>query len=209
MGWLGRCNSSPKRQSAPAPGTARMDIFETLIDDHRLIGRVLNALEEFIRRAEASRDVDLVDLNRFVVFLREFAELIHHEREEGILFRAMAEIGYAPTGAPLAHIRDEHERERHLLFELRQAAVRTSLGASAKKAHLIGVVREFITFERAHIQKENDLLYPTVKREFSGKTIEELTRDLWRPPGAEQRLVEVAWLRSLAEALVQEYPATT
>lgn len=186
-----------------------MDIFETLIDDHRLIGRVLNALEEFIRRAEASRDVDLVDLNRFVVFLREFAELIHHEREEGILFRAMAEIGYAPTGAPLAHIRDEHERERHLLFELRQAAVRTSLGASAKKAHLIGVVREFITFERAHIQKENDLLYPTVKREFSGKTIEELTRDLWRPPGAEQRLVEVAWLRSLAEALVQEYPATT
>ncbi len=185
-----------------------MDIFENLIDDHRLITLVLNALERFIRRAELSGKVDLVELNRFVVFLHEFADLIHHEREERILFPAMAKLGYAPNGAPLAHIRDEHVRERHLLFELRQVAVRASLEASAKKAHVIGVVRELVAFEREHIQKENELLYPTVKKEFSGKTLDELTRELWSPADAEFRLVELAWLRSLADELIREYPAT-
>lgn len=185
-----------------------MDIFETLIDDHRLITLVLDAFERFIRRAEVSGKVDLAELNRFVVFLHEFADLVHHQREEDILFPAIAGLGYAPHGAPLAHIRDERVRERQLLFELRQVAVRTSLEASAKKAHVIGVVRELIAFERGHIQKENELLYPAVKKEFSGKTLGDLTRSLWKRPDAEFRLVEVAWLRSLADALIREYPAT-
>jgi hemerythrin-like domain-containing protein len=119
----------------------------------------------------------------------------------------MAKVGYAQEGAPIAHIRDEHERERHLLFELRQAAVRAKLTASAKKAHIIGVVRELIAFERAHIKKENDLLYPTVKKEFSGQTLDEITSELWKKQGAERRFVEDAWLRSLAEELVREHPS--
>lgn len=186
-----------------------MDIFETLVDDHRLISRVVDAFEQFITRAEASRDIDLSELNRFVVFFREFADLIHHEREEGILFPAMEKLGYAPTGAPIAHVRDEHRRERRLMFQLRQAAVRTSLAASAKKAHVVGIVRELIMFEREHIQKENELLYPMVKSELSGRTIDELTRKFFRNEDAEAVLAESAWLRSLAESLVREYPGKT
>ncbi|HEX7672459.1 MAG TPA: hemerythrin domain-containing protein [Polyangiaceae bacterium] len=184
-----------------------MDIFDTLIDDHRLIARVLDALEGFIATVEKSGNLDVAELNRFVVFFREFAELTHHEREEGMLFPAMAKLGYALGGAPLAHIRDEHERERHLLFQLRQVAVRQRVTASAKKAHVIGIVRELIAFEREHIQKENELLYPAVKKEFTGKTLDELTRGLWMRTGAKERLIEESWLRTLAEELVREHPS--
>jgi hemerythrin-like domain-containing protein len=92
------------------------------------------------------------------------------------------------------------------LFQLRQAAVRTNLDASAKKAHVVGVARELIMFEREHIQKENELLYPTVKSELSGRTIDELSQGLFRQEDADMTLVESAWLRSLGEALVREYP---
>jgi hemerythrin-like domain-containing protein len=183
------------------------DFFDTLVDEHRLILRTLDALEHFIANVEDGKPLDLVELNRFVVFLREFVELVHHEREESVLFPAMMKLGYSKAGAPIAHIHSEHQRERGLLFELRQAAVRVRPMSSAQHAHLVGLVRELIAFERKHIKKENELLYPTVKKELSGQTLEELTKKLWRGDDPERRIVEDAWLRTLAAELVEEHSA--
>lgn len=186
-------------------GEPNMDLFETLTDEHRLITRTVDALQAFIERVEQGGELDVVELNRFVVFLREFVDLVHHEREENILFPAMARLGYAKSGAPIAHVRDEHRREHAILFEIRQAAVRVRPLSSARRAHLVGLVRELIVFQRAHIKKENELLYPTVKKEFSGKTLDEVTRLLWSDDDAHGRLVEDSWLRSLAEELIRDH----
>ncbi len=179
-----------------------MDLFDNLIDDHRLITGVLDALERFIARVEAGADLDLVELNRFTVFLREFVDLVHHEKEESLLFPAMAKLGYARNGAPISHVHAEHVREHQLIFELRQAVVRERPFSSTKRAHVIGLVHEIVAFVREHIRKENELLYPTVKREFSGQTLEDVTKQLWSGADAERRLVEDAWLRTLAGELV-------
>lgn len=188
------------------PGGSKMDLFETLTDEHRLITRTMDALEAFIEPAENGAELDVFELNRFVVFLREFADLVHHDREENILFPAMGRLGYTKSGAPIAHIRDEHRREREILFEIRQAAVRARPLSSARRAHLVGLVRELIAFQRGHIKKENELLYPTVKKEFSGKTLDDVTRLLWSQEDAQMRLVEDSWLRALAEELIREHP---
>ncbi|HVU02816.1 MAG TPA: hemerythrin domain-containing protein [Polyangiaceae bacterium] len=182
-----------------------MDLFDTLIDDHRLISRVLFAFEGFLTRVEQTGDLDPIELNRFVVFFREFADLIHHDREERVLFPAMKRLGYAPNGAPIAHVMDEHRREQKLLFELRQGAVRNRPRGSRDTAHLVGVSRELVLFEREHIKKENDLLYPAVKKEFSGKTLDSVTKELWAGDDSNRALVEDAWLRSLAVELVSEH----
>lgn len=182
-----------------------MDLFDTLTDEHRLITRTVHALESFIEGVEAGGELDTFELNRFVVFLREFVDLVHHEREERILFPAMARLGYAKTGAPIAHIRDEHRQEHNILFQIRQAAVRARPLSSASRAHLVGLVRELIVFQREHIKKENELLYPTVKKEFSGKTLDDVTRVLWSEEDARERLVEDSWLRTLAEELIREH----
>jgi hemerythrin-like domain-containing protein len=184
-----------------------MDLFDTLTDDHRLIARTLTALENFVGPVENGDDLDAVELNRFVVFLREFADLVHHEREEHILFPAMARLGYAKSGAPIAHVRDEHRLEHKLLFEIRQAVVRVRPLSSAKRAHLVGLLHELIAFQREHIKKENELLYPAVKKEFSGKTLDDVTRQLWTNDDAPFRLVEDSWLRALAEELIRDHAA--
>lgn len=186
-----------------------MDLFDTLTDEHRLITRTVDALESFIERVEKGDELDVFELNRFVVFLREFVDLVHHQREESILFPAMAKLGYAKSGAPIAHVRDEHRREHKILFEIRQAAVRVKPLSSARRAHLVGLIRELIVFQRGHIKKENELLYPTVKKEFSGKTLDEVTRTLWSDEDAQARLVEDSWLRALAEELIRDNPRAT
>ena len=182
-----------------------MDFFDTLIDEHRLILRTLDALEAFISGVEKRGELDAFELNRFVVFLHDFVDLVHHEREERILFPAMGRLGYSKTGAPIAHVKDEHRREHKILFEIRQAALRIKPASSASRARLVGLVRELVTFQREHIKKENDLLYPAVKKEFTGKTLADVTRSLWSEEDAPIRLVEDAWLRALAEELIRDH----
>ena len=181
-----------------------MDLFDTLVDEHRLIQRTLTALERFVGEIEGGAELDVLELNRFVVFLREFVDLVHHEHEERVLFPAMARLGYAFSGAPIAHIHDEHVRERALLFEIRQAALRVRPLSSARRAHLVGCLRELIVFQREHVKKENELLYPAVKREFSGKTLDDVSRSLWTSQDASV-LAEISWLRALGEELIRDH----
>ena len=182
-----------------------MDLFETLVDDHRLISRVLSAFGGFLDEAESSGVLDMVELNRFIVFFREFVELLHHEREEEILFPAMESVGYSKNGAPLAHIHDQHERECALLLRLRKLAVETSPPAAARQARVLETGRELIEFEQAHMQKENELLYPAMKQEFSGQTLAALSQKLNTGQAAERRATDQAWLKTLADELVRAH----
>jgi hemerythrin-like domain-containing protein len=180
-----------------------MDILESLTSDHRLIAGVLDAFERFVTSAEQSAKLDLLELSRFCVFFREFVELSHHEREEHVLLPAMEELGYAADAAPLTHIRDEHRRERALLFELRRTSVRSGPPAAVERARILNTARDMIAFERAHMKKESELLYPSVKKELSGRTLEDLGR---RVAERDSRLiVEQAWLRSLADELIRDH----
>jgi hemerythrin-like domain-containing protein len=182
-----------------------MDLFETLVEDHRLISRVLNAFGGFLDETESSGVLDLVELNRFVVFFREFVELLHHEREEEVLFPAMESVGYSKQGAPLAHIHDQHERECALLLILRKLAVTTSPPTATRQARVLHAGRELIEFEQAHMQQENELLYPAMKKEFSGQTLANLSRKLNTGQAAERRATDQAWLKTLADELVREH----
>ena len=180
-----------------------MDIFEELTKDHRIIHQVLDAFETFVDASAG--ELDLVELNRFAVFFREFVELTHNEREERILLPAMEALGYARNGGPLTHIREEHERERNLLLELRRTAVRQGQPGAVERARIVKTARELITFERAHIKKENELLYPSVQKDLAGKTLSDLGRSLRTHEGTWSRTVEQTWLRSLAEELVRDH----
>jgi hemerythrin-like domain-containing protein len=184
-----------------------MDIFETLVDDHRLIQRVIKAFECFITETESEGAWDLTELNRFAVFFREFVDLLHHDREELVLFPAMGQLGYAPSGAPIAHIRDQHRRERGLVVQLQRAAVKARAPGVLEHGWLVKAARELIAFERQHMKAENELLYPSVQKEFAGKTLADVVARLSSRAEAEGRLFDEHWLRDLATELIRDHHA--
>ncbi|RPJ01063.1 MAG: hypothetical protein EHM39_03845, partial [Chloroflexi bacterium] len=75
-----------------------MKATEILMDEHRVIERVLTALESAARRVEAGQAlrpdffVDAAD------FIRGFADGCHHMKEEGVLFKTMEDYGVPVTG---------------------------------------------------------------------------------------------------------------
>jgi hemerythrin-like domain-containing protein len=125
--------------------TAIVDPIELLMEEHRLIERVLDAL-----------DARVAEPARFVAFFGEFADGQHHGKEEEILFRAMIEAGVPERAGPIAVMLHEHDLGRTLMNEL---AAATSWTPEAEHA-----ARSYSALLRQHIQKEDRILYPMARK---------------------------------------------
>ena len=144
---------------------------DVLRDEHRVILRALDLLEQAIGPGPAIADAWW---ETAVAWLRAFADRNHHAKEEQSLFPAMAKAGVPSEGGPVAVMLDEHAQGRALI-----AAIADGAGAVRAAA-----AREYVDLLRAHIDKENDVLFPladavidpplmqAVAREFEAVAIE-------------------------------------
>jgi hemerythrin-like domain-containing protein len=144
---------------------------DVLRDEHRVILRALDLLERAIGPGAATADGWW---GAAVAWLRAFADRNHHAKEEQSLFPAMVKAGVPSEGGPVAVMLDEHARGRALIVAIADGA-----GAARTAA-----VREYVDLLRAHIDKENDVLFPladavidpplmqAVGREFEAVAIE-------------------------------------
>lgn len=170
-----------------------------------MITRVLDALEVYVAGLESAGDgADRHDLARFVTFFREFADLGHHEKEENVLFPEMVRAGWSWDDGLLSDLRKEHNQERYLMRTLRHASLQKDLWSSEDLRHLVSVARTFIEFQRAHMAREDEELLPVVRKlpdDVQQMISERLTHfdEAWADGG------EGAWLRGLAQDLVERY----
>jgi len=141
-----------------------MDAIELLMQEHRTIEQVLEALTGFADEVARSGRSDPQELGRFVDFLREFADARHHAKEEQILFRAMVEAGFPSEGGPIAVMLHEHGLGRAHVAALAGLARQATAWSAADLARLVEVAHGYATLLRAHIQKEDGILYPMAER---------------------------------------------
>jgi hemerythrin-like domain-containing protein len=148
--------------------------FPSLVGEHALLTKCLNALEVLANRLESSQDAraqaELVaDLGAFVSFLNDFGEMFHHVKEEDVLLPALAHAGFAWDSGPLAHVRKDHDQERYLVRVLEQAASQEGGWSREDRRHAVATVRAFIEFLREHLRKEDETLVPAVAAKLSAE----------------------------------------
>jgi hemerythrin-like domain-containing protein len=137
-----------------------MQSTEILSSEHRVIERVIAALDAAAARLEAGEAVRpgfFLDATRF---LRDFADGYHHGKEEGVLFEAMARNGMAMDDGPIAMMRYEHERARELTAGLGDAAQRLADGDSSAADAVTDYARAYGELLTQHIYKEDNILFP-------------------------------------------------
>lgn len=141
-------------------------LFANLEHEHRTIREILDAFERYLGLAEkGDARAAAADLPRFLVFLREYLDLVHHEREERVLLTALARHGFAPGFGPSAHVKEQHRHERHLLHEVFRCGFRQG-GCSANDPELQRLAKDLIKFQRTHLEKEEQFLYPAARKEL-------------------------------------------
>jgi hemerythrin-like domain-containing protein len=179
-----------------------MDAFDHLIEEHRLIVRVLGAFENYIALVADGSAPPRSDLERFVGFLCDFVDLGHHDKEETVLIPALVRRGLAWDDDDLSTIRRDHDVERYLFQTLRHAALRDGDWSAEDRRRFSAVARELVQFLRAHAEREERLLFAPGRRRLSDAEVLRLGRELERVDAERGGQAE---LRMLGEELIRAY----
>ena len=147
--------------------------LEILMAEHRLIERALSALEAYAWRAEAGDEVDRAALPQFVRFLRGYADELHHGKEEDLLFVRMIDAGFPSEAGPVAMMKLEHERGRALVSRLGGVGGKAAWAPEDRRV-VVEAALEFVGLLRAHIQKEDRVLYPMAEQRLAEEAMARL-----------------------------------
>jgi hemerythrin-like domain-containing protein len=128
-----------------------------LVHEHEVILRALALLERLGRRLESGDAIDQPALAWLLDFFRTFADRCHHAKEEAELFPALERHGLPRESGPLGVMLEEHEAGRALVRAMADGDAR----ATAK------AIREYVALLRAHIDKENTVLFPLAEQLLS------------------------------------------
>ena len=141
--------------------------IDDLMHEHEAIRFALQILENFERRIASGQAVETDDLAAFLGFLKEFADKCHHGKEEGILFPALVAAGVSQQGGPVDVMLDEHVQGRRWIAQMEASlSPRLDLDGFAKAA------RGYREMLLAHIQKENEVLFPMAERVLPPEELE-------------------------------------
>jgi len=123
---------------------------QTLREEHRVILRALALLEVAAGRLGDGRPLPDGWWDGLLDWLRGFADLNHHGKEERHLFPALVQAGVPAEGGPVSVMLEEHAEGRALLQAMAAGAPGGRAEAARRYGHLL----------RDHIDKENGVLLP-------------------------------------------------
>jgi hemerythrin-like domain-containing protein len=141
-----------------------MKATKILMDEHRVIERVLSVLEAAVAKAERGEAVRPGMFLEAADFIKDFADGSHHHKEEGVLFEAMAAAGVPREAGPIAVMLSEHEQARAYTRAIREAAQRWERGDTAAVSQVATAARGYAALLRQHIAKEDQILFPMAEQ---------------------------------------------
>ena len=142
-----------------------MDPFEDLEADHRVIDKLLTALE-----AATPQNTDASFFERVVEFVQRFADGCHHLKEEDHLFPVLVLSGVQQDMGPVGVMLEEHRTGRCRVGQMVKL-----LGTGNLEA-LCAEGRAYAKLMRDHIMKEEHVLFMIGRQMVRQAGIERIRR---------------------------------
>lgn len=148
---------------------------EVLRAEHRLIERGLDVLEALAGRVARNMSLAPEPPRQIHAFLVEFADGLHHGKEEQMLFPLLADHGVAGEGGLVAMMLAEHVDGRAYVREIGET-VALGLTSDDARERFVVAARAYADLLRHHIVKEDQALWPAAERALPPDATAELTR---------------------------------
>lgn len=133
---------------------------EDLIHEHNAVLLALQVLERvedaIVREAPGAME----DLEQLLDFFRGFVDACHHAKEEEVLFPELERRGVGREGGPIGVMLAEHAQGRVLVAEMSEALTRLQGGDRNAVPAIVELAQQYAALLEAHIQKENNVLFP-------------------------------------------------
>ena len=147
---------------------------EMLEAEHRVIQKMVAGMSVLAEQLEGGEPVDVSLLESIVVFLRTFADRLHHGKEESFLFPALIRRGVPSQGCPIGGLTMEHQKGRVMVGELADAIRGYAAGEPPARENLVKSLRALVAFYPNHIWKEDYLLFPLAGKVLTPEDQQEL-----------------------------------
>ena len=174
-----------------------MKLTGILMEEHRLIERMMALMAGEARKIEKEKIADLPFIARAVDFIRMYADKTHHNKEESILFREAAKKTLSSEHrALLQELLAEHDFGRKTVGELIAAREGAGRGEPGAQAAILERLNTLTGLYREHIRKEDHIFFPAVLDYFSPPEQEAMILEFWE---ADRKMIHVVY-----QAVVQD-----
>ena len=104
--------------------------------------------------------------------MREFADIGHHAKEEGFLFKEMADGGFPAEDGPIGVMLRDHDEGRGSCRHPDERAQQSAAWSDSERQRICEASRGFADLMRSHIQKEDGILYPMARHHLTPEAFE-------------------------------------
>jgi hemerythrin-like domain-containing protein len=128
---------------------------KNLEDDHVHIILLIEVMEKLTRSGKP----DIGHLEIIVDIIRNFADGLHHAKEENLFFPFLGTRGFSATQGPVAVMLHEHALGRDYVKSMTESIASYKSGNEAALTGIFSNMTGYAELLRAHISKENNILF--------------------------------------------------
>lgn len=137
-----------------------MEAIQELVREHNGIKTALLILEKIVEKVDSEKNDGLKDTREIMEFLQVFVDKCHHGKEEDILFPEIVKAGIPDQGGPVGAMLNEHQQGRAYIGKMVEGLKAGPQGYNS----FHDAAKSYIELLRAHIVKENEILYPLAEK---------------------------------------------
>jgi hemerythrin-like domain-containing protein len=116
-------------------------------------------LTEVMKAITRSETPDIKHIESVIDIIRNFADGIHHAKEENLLFPALGKKGFSPQQGPVAVMLHEHIEGRNYVKGMVENLELFKKGSKAAVTLLYQNMSGYAELLNSHITKENNILF--------------------------------------------------
>lgn len=154
-----------------------MNITDILSSEHRVIEVVLACLDKITEESNEAGKLDTESADKAIDVIRTFADKCHHGKEENYLFTALVEKGITKEGGPVGQMLSEHTLGRELVKAMAENVEEAGLGNKDSIWKFTDAAIRYINLLKAHIQKEDSVLFPMANKILSEEDQKQLLKN--------------------------------
>jgi hemerythrin-like domain-containing protein len=146
---------------------------QNLENDHVQILRLIEVME----RISGSSNPIVDHLELIVKVIREFADGLHHAKEEQFLFPLLVQKGFSNETGPVAVMLHDHAEGRYFVKGMSENISLYQQGDQAALQAVYSNMQGYTELLKSHIAKENNVLFRMADKAFSPAEQESLLLD--------------------------------
>ncbi len=183
-----------------------MNSIELMVEEHKYIARMLKVVRAASYEILNGEDICYEDFDKMIDFIKNYADVHHHGKEEKFLFKEMVDnLGRMGTNLVTHGMLVEHDWGRLFISELKNALERVKGGDEESKLDVIANAIGYANHLARHIDKEDEVVYAFAGKQLAPEIIDRVnqqTEEFERE--ADKSGVQVRYIK-LLEGLEEKY----